>query len=512
MFEAAELGQTVPKKEYKERLAALREQLLEAQAQLMEADFPVLLLFGGVDGAGKGESTNLLSEWLDPHFIVTRAYDAASQSERERPDYWRYWRDLPPKGHIGIFLSAWYHRPLLQHVHGEITDAEFHDQLDKIVAFERTLADDGALILKFWMHLGRDAQRARFENLEADPLQRWRVTNKDWNHWRMYDRFVGTAEAIIRRTSMAEAPWAIVEGYDFRYYGLKVGTLLLEALQHHLAERRKRAAVRAEPVKPHTPVTSITGAEDGNTILSGLDMTKSLGKKKYRRKLEKWQGLLNLLHRRARDQGMPTVLVFQGWDAAGKGGAIRRITRALDARAYEVIPVGAPTDEEKAQHYLWRFWRQLPRAGRVTIFDRSWYGRVLVERIEGFATEAEWRRAYEEINEFEQELVEGGVALAKFWIHITKDEQEQRFRDREQTAYKRWKMTHEDWRNRERWEQYEIAVHDMIERTGTQIAPWVVVEGNDKRYARVKVLRTVCKTMQHRLGEHRMRTVEGLAR
>jgi len=493
MFETAELGQTVSRSKYKAEVGPLREQLLEAQVQLREEGVPVIALFAGVDGAGKGESANLLSSWMDPRFMVTRAFDEPTTEERERPAFWRYWRDLPAKGHIGLFLSAWYHDPLLQRVNGQTSTAELNNQLDKILSFERMLADDGAIILKFWMHLGHESQRERFETLEADPLQRWRVTQQDWEHWRQYEQFVSAAERIIRRTDTGHAPWTIVEGADPNYYGLKVGTVLRDAIMDHIAAKRKRAT--AKPTKPKKLKDS------GATVLSKLDMSKSLQKKEYREELTKWQGLLNRLHRRAREEQRSTILVFEGWDAGGKGGAIRRVTSALDARAYRVIPIAAPTDEENAQHYLWRFWRHLPRAGRFTIFDRSWYGRVLVERVEGFATSKEWQRAYAEINEFEQELVEAGNILVKFWMHISKGEQKKRFEARQKTPYKRWKLTKEDWRNRERWNLYEHSVHEMIERTSSHYAPWVVVEGNDKRYARVKVLQAVCERMQETLGE-----------
>lgn len=505
MFEVAELEQTVSTEEFQQQVPRLRERLLEAQARLQTAGFPVIMLFAGVDGAGKGETANLLSEWLDPHWIVTHAFGAPTAEEQERPEFWRYWRDLPPKGHLGIFLSAWYSEPLLLRAFEEISSAELDERLDKIVHFERTLVDDGALLLKFWMHLGKDQQEQRLTTLSADPTSSWRVTDRDWKHWRMYDKFAHAAEQMIMRTSTGEAPWTIVEGLDARFRSLKVGTALLGAIESRLddeATAKKKASSgrkkkkkqdgrdAAKAVRPPTP----------KTVLSRLDLGSSLAKQQYREELEVLQARLNLLHRGALERRRSTIMAFEGWDAAGKGGAIRRITAALDARHCHVIMIGAPTDEELAHHYLWRFWRHLPRAGRVTIFDRSWYGRVLVERVEGFATQKEWQRAYAEINEFERELVEHGMVVMKFWIHISKREQTRRFKAREKTAYKRWKLTAEDWRNREHWNDYELAVNDMIERTSTTIAPWTLVEGDDKRFARVKVLRTVCERLEQALG------------
>jgi len=495
MFETAELGQKVGKQEYEERATELRGALLEAQVRLREVGFPVILLFAGVDGAGKGETTNLLNTWMDPRWILTRAYSEPSQEELERPEFWRYWRDLPGDGELGIFLSAWYSRPLLDRVYGEISESQLDDRIERILSFEGTLANSGAVILKCWMHLGREPQKKRFESLEKDPLQSWRVTKRDWEHWKMYRDFVAAAEHIIARTSTEHAPWAIIEGADRRFRSLEVGTKLVEAIERRLAVSA-RSENEAVPEPP--PDASVSGSRI--LVLSTLDLTRKLSKKDYSRKRDELQARLNLLHRKARERKISTALVFEGWDAGGKGGAIRRITPALDARDYRVIQIAAPSDEEKAHHYLWRFWRHLSRAGRFMIFDRSWYGRVLVERVEGFASGVEWRRAYAEINDFEQQLVEYGIVLVKFWLHISPEEQGRRFQARAKVPYKRWKLSAEDWRNREKWGRYELAVNDMIERTSTPIAPWVLVEGEDKRYARVKVLRSVCESLERALA------------
>jgi len=497
MFEAAELGRTIAKEKFKAEVPALRTELLGIQQQLSAASFPVIVVFAGVDGAGKGETVNLLNEWMDPRYIVTRAYEEPSVEERERPEYWRYWRDLPPDGRIGFFLSSWYSAPVLDRVHRRSAPAAFDAQLDRIAAFERMLTDDGAVILKFWMHLGKKAQQKRLRTLEKDPLTRWRVTKRQWQNWRMYDRFVSAGERVLQRTSTVSAPWEIVEGLDEAYRSLTVAKSIRDGIRSALADGRgtretPKPVRRATATKPK--VRRAAGGQPP-TILNSLDMSQAVSKKAFTVELEKFQGRLNLLHRKAKDKGLSTILVFEGWDAAGKGGAIRRLTAALDARSYQVIPIAAPTDEERAHHYLWRFWRHLPRAGRVTIFDRSWYGRVLVERVEGFATEPEWRRAYSEINEFEDELVDHGVVLIKFWVHITQEEQLRRFKEREGAQYKKWKLTDEDWRNRQKWSDYESAVNEMVERTSTGVAPWTLVEGNDKYFARLKVLKTACSSI-----------------
>jgi polyphosphate kinase 2 (PPK2 family) len=527
MFQTAELGQKVSRDDFERVSNRLRTELLAVQQDLREADFPVIVVFAGVDGAGKGESVNLLNEWMDPRWIVTRAYDAPSEEERDRPTFWRFWRDLPPKGQIGLFLSCWYSRPILDHVHGRITDGTFAEELKRILAFEKMLADDGALIVKFWMHLGKDAQKRRLKALERDPLQSWRVKKVDWQNWKRYDQFITSAERALQYTGTGQTRWEIVEGEDSRFRSLMVLTTLRDAIRDHLADRARRSRVLAETraaaaarrteelaqihQHPDNPEGAADGtavpaiADDGTirpqTVLDGLDMSAAVAKEVYAQELKRLRADLAMLCRQAKERSISTLLVFEGVDAAGKGGAVRRLTAALDARDYRVIPIAAPTDEERAQHYLWRFWRHLPRAGRVTIFDRSWYGRVLVERIEGFAVADEWMRAYAEINDFEEQLVGQGSVLVKFWIHITREEQYRRFKERESIPYKQWKLTDEDWRNRANWDAYVQAVNDMVERTSTRQAPWVLVEGNDKNHARIKILNTVCERLRERLKQ-----------
>jgi AMP-polyphosphate phosphotransferase len=496
MFEAAELGRTVTREDFDAMAPDLRNELLELQFRLRTADFPVIVVFAGVDGAGKSETTNLLTEWMDPRWIVTRAYGQPSDEERERPPYWRYWRDLPPKGKIGLFLSSWYHAPLVERAFGSITLEQMDERLDRIAHFEKALADDGALILKFWMHLSRKAQKKRLEKLQKDPLTAWRVTDADWTHWRMYDNFVAAGERMIMHTSKGHAPWTIIEGAESRYRATVALTSVRDAIARHLETRQVARKVAAEMGRQAPPPARPAALAAQPSILSSLDMTQALDPETYNRRLQEERGRLALLHRKAVEKGVSTVLVFEGWDAAGKGGTIRRLASALNARDVQVIPIAAPTEEERVQHYLWRFWRHLSRAGRVTVFDRSWYGRVLVERVEGFCTEDAWMRAYSEINDFEEQLTEHGIVLAKFWLHITPEEQLARFQHRESIDYKRWKLTDEDWRNRDKWPQYEQAVNDMVERTSTQVAPWTLVEANDKSHARVKVIATVCDALE----------------
>ncbi len=499
MFETAELGRTIDKETFEERAAELRPKLLRVQDELKASSVPVVILVNGVDGAGKGETVNLLHEWLDARWLSTHVFQEKVESERERPDYWRFWMSLPPRGRIGVYFGSWYTDPILARVHDRIDDPALDRALHRVNAFERELAEDGALIIKFWLHLSKKQQKKRLKRLEKDRRTRWRVTKRDWNHHGLYDQFRRVCERTLRETSSGDAPWIVVEGADERYRSLTVTSHIHDRLRHCLDEAAEDAKRGPRKTKARPRVKNPV------TILDTLDLERSVSKKVYRKRLPELQGRLNLLSRRMSSKKRGAIAVLQGWDAGGKGGAIRRTIAALDARSYRVIPVGAPTDEEKAHHYLWRFWRQLPRRGKLTIYDRSWYGRVLVERVEGFATEKEWMRAYAEINDFEEQLVEAGIVLIKFWIHISKDEQLRRFKERENTPWKRHKITEEDWRNREKWSDYEDAANEMIGRTSTEYAPWTLVEGNDKPHARLKVLETFCETFEAAVGAPKRR-------
>ena len=492
MFESAELGHRIDKDTYEQQVPPLRQALLNAQYDLLEkATFPAILLIGGVDGAGKGETVNLLNAWMDPRHIQTHAMGEPSDEESERPPMWRFWRALPPKGKIGIFFGSWYTDPIVRRAFGDIGDAELDQQLQDVVRFERMLADEGALILKFWLHLSKKQQGQRLRSLESNPRTAWRVTPTDWRNFKRYDEFRRVDERALRQTSTAEAPWIVVEGGDARYRSLTVGTTILHALRARLDDSQTTPSIVHAP--PFAP------ALDRVSVLEALDQSHVLDRKTYEAELETYQGKLNLLTRHPRFKKRSMVVVFEGVDAAGKGGAIRRITAALDARQYDVVPVAAPTEEERAQPYLWRFWRHVPRRGQITIFDRSWYGRVLVERIEGFCSEADWMRAYAEINDFEDQLARNGTLVVKFWVAIDKDEQLRRFQEREAVAFKHFKITPEDWRNRDKWDQYETAAVDMIDRTSTEAAPWTLVAADDKHYARVKILKTLARRLEHAL-------------
>jgi polyphosphate:AMP phosphotransferase len=494
MFEAAELGRKLSREEFDAQLPDIRARLLQAQFALRTAAFPVIVVISGVDGAGKGEVVHTLNEWLDPRGIDTHAFWRQTDEEAERPRYWRYWRALPPRGRIAILFSSWYSDPIVQRVYGTIKNNALDRELDRIAFFERMLADSGALIIKLWFHLSKDSQRRRLKKLEDDPKSHFRVLPQDWKNFKRYDRFIETTERVIRHTDAAWAPWHLIESVDPHYRNLTAARIILESVERRLKDAPPTSAA------PHAKAARTLPRQKAQaTILDHVDLSLSLSDSDYRKSLKKWQAELSRLSWDAYKKKRPCVLAFEGWDAAGKGSAIRRVSEAIDPRLFRIVSIAAPTDEERARHYLWRFWRHLPMAGRMTLFDRSWYGRVLVERVEAFATETEWSRAYLEINEFEEQLFDGGVILAKFWIHISKEEQMRRFKERQAVAYKQHKITDEDWRNRKKWDAYKTAVNDMVAHTSTEFAPWTLVAGNDKKFARIQILKTLCRTLEKAL-------------
>ncbi|MCX7814928.1 MAG: polyphosphate:AMP phosphotransferase [Tepidimonas ignava] len=493
MFESAEIGHRLDRATYKAQVPALRAALLQAQYELLQrADRAVCILINGVDGAGRSETVNTLNAWMDPRHIRTEAFDPLRDEERRWPEMWRFWQVLPPKGHIGILFGSWYTDPIHCRVQGRDDRQRFALRLERIRRFERMLVAEGVVLVKFWFHLSKKAVKARYKALAADPRTAWRIGPREKAHLKRYDAFIDAADEALRSTSLGEAPWIVIDGSDDAYREVTAGQHLLTVLQH-----RPPPAPAPVPVPPAVLELPARPA----SLLHAFDYGRSLTQQRYERQLARWQGELNQLSRHPGLRKRSLVVVFEGMDAAGKGSTIRRLTAAWDARFYRVVPVAAPNENERAQPYLWRFWRYIPPHGKAVIFDRSWYGRVLVERVEGLCGEADWMRAYGEINAYEEELAEAGAIIVKFWLAITPEEQLRRFRERENTPYKRHKITPEDWRNREKWPQYERAVEQMVDRTSTRVAPWHIVASDDKRWARVEVLRTLTRRLRVALDD-----------
>ena len=490
----AKARQRLTKKAYQARARVLREQLVQLQLDLKKTPFKVLLILTGPEGAGRGSLLNTLAEWLDPRGVETFSYHAPTDNERAHPHQWRFWRSLPGIGRIGLYAGSWYTETLREEARSERALSQVAEDAGRIREFEKLLADGGTLIVKVWLQLSKDAQGRRLRTLRADPATAWRVTEEDWHHHRIYDRLDATAKLIRAKTDRPGARWHLIDAADERERDLAVGRLLLE--QFRLQQKKIARLMRARQPRR---IKSLRPS--GLRRLRALPLDQDLPEKDYDALREKWLGRLNRAVRAALAADRSIVFAFEGWDAAGKGGAIRRLTSAIDPRDYRVIPVAKPTEEEKHAHYLWRFWRDIPRNGRMAVFDRSWYGRVLVERLEGFCREDEWKRAFGEINDFERELTDHGTIVLKYWLHVSHAEQLRRFREREATPHKQHKMNAEDWRNRRKRDDYEIAIGDMLALTDTENAPWHLVPAEDKRFARLEVLRSASRQIEDVLGE-----------
>ena len=495
MLEKIDLSKKVDKKTYRRVMDEAEEKLGLLQRECKDAGIPVILVFEGMGAAGKGVQINRLIQALDPRGFDVYACDRPTEDEQMRPFLWRYWTKTPAKGRIAVFDRSWYRSVQVDRFDGLTREDKLGDAYQDILSFEKQLCDDGTVIMKFFLYIDKDEQKKRFKKLEGSKETSWRVTEEDWNRNKDFDRYLKMNEEMLEKTDTDYAPWVIIEAVDKDYAALKIVSTVMDRLEYELEHRRQEDGKQAQRQE------SKTRERFKNGVLSGIDLSKSLTEEEYKTRLKKLQKRLAELHSELYRLRIPVVIGFEGWDAGGKGGAIKRLTSNLDPRGYRVNPTAAPNDIEKVHHYLWRFWNSVPKAGHIAIFDRTWYGRVMVERIEGFCSEAQWRRAYQEINEMESHMANAGAVVLKFWLHIDKDEQERRFRERQANPAKQWKITDEDWRNREKWDQYEEAVNEMLIRTSTTYAPWIVVEGNDKRYARVKVLQTVVDALEKKVKE-----------
>lgn len=489
-----EKQRTESKKERKAQMEKAAAKLGWLQRQLKEEKIPVLITFDGLDAAGKGLQINRLIQALDPRGFDVYTGDKDGEEERMHPFLWQFAVKTPENGRITIFDTSWYRRVQQDYFDGKTREKDLDEAYTDILTFEKYLVDNGILLIKLFLTISEKEQKKRFEKLEQSEETAWRVTEADRKRNREYKKYEKINKEMISRTGWTGAPWYTVDSTKKDEAALVIMNQVNRCMEQAL-EKKKRGKVPGIYEAPMPPDRYKKG------ILAKTDLGKTLEEKEYREKLDKLQKKAERLHSELYRLRIPVVLGFEGWDAAGKGGAIKRLTSHLDPRGYQVCPTAAPDSTEKAHDYLWRFWRHFPKDGHIAIFDRTWYGRVMVERIEGFCTEDDWRRAYDEINAMEAHLVHSGAVVLKFWIHIDKDEQERRFNDRMRNPEKQWKITDEDWRNREKWDRYEEAVNEMLERTSTEKAPWIVVEGNSKYYARIKVLKTVVDALEKKMKE-----------
>ena len=493
MLEKIDLTKSLKKKEYKKRMAKLESKIAFLQRELKNLGVPVMIVFEGFGAAGKGTQINRLIQALDPRGFTVYSTDAETKDEKMHPFLWRFWTKTPEKGRIAVFDRSWYRKLLVDRYEKKTSKKEIPIILEEISSFEKQLTDGGTLVMKFFLDISEREQKKRFHKLMEKKATSWRVSDKDLDRNKHFQDYLEMADEMLTKTDSDYAPWTIVEAEDDRYATVKILSTVAAAFEDRY-NKEKESKKKEREVDGR-----FDKSELNDSVLKKVDLSKKMEEKAYEKRLDELQKKLRLLHGKLYAKRIPVVLAFEGWDAGGKGGAIKRLTNALDPRGYTVNPTSSPNDIERAHHYLWRFWTKMPKDGHIAIFDRTWYGRVMVERIEGFCTTQDWQRAYKEINQMEQQLVNHGAVVLKFWLHIDKEEQAHRFQDRQDNPEKSWKITDEDWRNREKWDLYEKAVDEMLVRTSTADAPWIIVEGNDKLYARIKVLETVVNALEKRM-------------
>lgn len=469
----------------KERLAAAKEKLMRQQMAVKEKKLPVLVLVEGWGTAGKGYAIGKLIDSIDPRFFKVASMDAPTEEEMRKPFLYRHFAKIPEAGKFMFLDSGWMDEVIKDYLHKDMSEEMYDRRIESVKCFERQLTDNGYLVIKFFLHISQKEQKQRIQNLMEEKDTKWRVGKNDVWQNEHYEKCKEAFDRYLKDTNLPSAPWYLIDAKSKKWTQLQMLEILTQGIDTALSNSNL-----AVPLLQNTfPMVQMP-------LLSEIPLNQTIEEDAYKKELKELQQRLGELHNRLYRKKVPVIIAYEGWDAAGKGGNIKRITEALDPRGYEVHPIASPEPHEKARHYLWRFWTRLPKTGHIAIFDRTWYGRVMVERLEGFCSENDWKRAYHEINEFEKELSDAGTVIIKFWVQIDKDTQLRRFKERENTPEKQWKITEEDWRNREKWEQYEQAVNEMLKKTSTVYAPWYILESVDKKYARIQALKIVIAKLE----------------
>jgi len=498
MLEKVNLKRVISKTDYRKEIKVLEEKLTALDAPIKTEGLPVIILFEGWSGAGKGSIIRKLILNLDPRwFRVVNTLPPTVVDLRE-PMMWRHWLTIPESGELSIMDESWYQEVSALRLENKVDELTNLRHMNEINSFERGLCDNGYLIIKFFLHISKKELKMRMQKLSSHKSTVWRVTDTDRKQSDHYKEYKEAFDSMLEYTNTSNAPWHVVSGMDSNTLTLDVFRIVSESVEEALQLKKEK-----NQSSTHISAVILPGQYHfvGMPLIKDVDMDHSLTAEKYSKDLKKEQAKLADYHNKLYLHRIPMIIAYEGWDAAGKGGNIKRVSEALDPRGYEVMPIASPTPDEKNRHFLWRFWKRLPKDGHIAIFDRTWYGRVMVERIEGFCSPADWQRAYGEINDFERQLYDWGAIIVKFWINITNEEQLKRFNARKENPEKQWKLTDEDWRNRDKWPKYEEAVNDMIKYTSTDFAPWQIIEGNDKYYARIKTLKIINKAIEDRLKE-----------
>lgn len=505
MLENVDLSLSVKNGEYKESMKILKVKLGELQRKAWELKIPLIFIFEGWHASGMGEDVNRFILPLDPRGYDFHTMNLECCEDILKPFLLDFWTLTPIRGKIAIFDRSWYSKAIIKHFRKEKSKENLGRCLEEINWFERQLSNDGSLILKFFLHISKKEQEDRLKEVKKKgiPLildecekRTGKENSKEFDFIHEYDEYLPVVEKVLEKTDMPYASWTIVEANDENFATLKIMTTATQAIEKHIEMVTRTPG--QQTIK-YLDIRLSNLPEFNSSLLDKVDLSKIISLKDYGESKKFYQHKLETLQYELFKQKRSMIIIFEGWDAAGKGGDIHRLVEELNPRLYRVVPVGPPNDIEKAHQYLWRFCEAMPEAGHITIFDRSWYGRVLVERVEGFCSEGEWKRAYSEINEFENITTGTGAIILKFWLHIDKDTQLERFKDRQNDPDKNWKITEDDWRNRSKWNEYKIAVDEMLQKTSTINAPWTVVESNYKLYSRIKILKTVTETLEKEL-------------
>ena len=477
-------------KELERRLAQARAELAEKQIKIKERNLPVLVVLEGWDAAGKGSVLGKVIRNMDPRFFKVAVMHKPTEEEKRKPFLYRYFVKIPEAGKFMFLDGSWMDEVTKGYLKGVLKEQDYRNRIQSIRRFERQLTDNGYLLMKFFFQIDEKEQRKRLDTLLENKNTRWRVEEDDLWQNRNYEKCLELYGQYLDDTNQSTAPWYFIDAKNKKWAELQMIERLVKNIDTALANESHAVHI----LQNLFPLNPFSG-------LSDVSLDKSITDEEYSKQLQKYQKKLKELQNELYRRKIPVIIAYEGWDAAGKGGNIKRIAAALDPRGYEVHPISSPEPREKSRHFLWRFWNRLPKTGHIAIFDRTWYGRVMVERLEGFCSENDWQRAYNEINEFEKELYDWGAVIIKFWVHIDKDTQLERFNERQNTPEKRWKITEEDWRNREKWDLYEDAVNEMLKKTNTTFAPWNILESNDKKYARIKALKIVIREIEKRLSK-----------
>lgn len=488
MLKEWEKSEKPSEEEIKARLEAVKEKLARQQLLIKEKKVPVLVVLEGWGTAGKGYAIGQIIQNIDPRFFKVVSMQKKTEDDKRKPFLYRHFAKIPEAGQFVFLDTAWMDEITEERLHGTISEDVYANRIESVRRFERQLTDNGYLVMKFFLHISKKEQSRRIAQLEHQKDTTWRVSKKDLWQNEHYEKCMDVFSGYLKNTNMPSAPWYIIDAKSRKWRELQIMEILTQGID--IALSNSQMAV---------PLLQNVFPLERMPLLSEVPLDKTISDEDYKKELKQLRQRLGELHNRLYRKKVPVVIAYEGWDAAGKGGNIKRITSALDPRGYEVHPIASPEPHEKARHYLWRFWTRLPKTGHIAIFDRTWYGRVMVERLEGFCSENDWKRAYHEINEFEKELHDWGAVIIKFWVQIDKDTQLERFTERQNTPAKQWKITEEDWRNRDKWDRYEQAVNEMLAKTSTTYAPWHILESVDKKYARIKALRIVVEELEKAL-------------